>query len=124
MKKLLIVISLVIVFGCIACTFVACAKNDHNKITTDYAKLNNIEESEVDFTCYGEFRGTHVVMFNEIALQVLTSETVDGVTFHYPTSAHLTAYKNGIFYSLQEAFDKGLLTHANLVTLNRNFSRG
>ena len=123
MKRLLKIISLILVIFCVVSIFVACAEKEHTKITTNYAQLRNIEESNVDFICYGEFHGTHVVMFNEIALQVLTSETVDGVTFNYPTSTHLTAYNNGNFYSLQEAFDNGLLTHSNLLTLRNNYNR-
>ena len=122
MKRLLKIISLILVLFCVVSIFVACSEKEHAKITTDYAKLHNVEEKYVDFICYGEFHGTHVVMFNEIALQVLTSETVDGVTFNYPTSLHLTAYNNGNFYSLQEAFDNGLLTHGNLVTLRNKFN--
>lgn len=123
MRKAVKIISIILVLFCVVSIFVACSEKEHTKITTDYAQLHNIEETNVDFICYGEFHGTHVVMFNEMALQVLTSETVDGVTFNYPTSTHLTAYNNGEFYSLQEAFDNGLLTHSNLLTLRNNYNR-
>ena len=122
MKKLLKIIALITVLSCVVSIFGACAEKEHAKITTDYAQLHNVEESHVVFVCYGEFRGTHVVMFNELAAQVITSETVDGVTFDYPTTTHLTAYNNGNFYSLREAFDNGLLTHNNLLTLRDNYN--
>ena len=122
MKRLLKIVSLILILFCVANIFVACSDKKHGKITTDYAQLHNIDKSCVSFICYGEFRGTHVVMFNELAPQVLTSETVDGVTFNYPTTIHLTAYKNGYFYSLSEAFEQGLLTHGNLVTLRDKYN--
>ena len=118
MKKVSRFLALLLFFVCVATVFVACNEQDeHTKIINAYAKLQKVDISSVEFTCYGEFGETHVGMFSGVALDVLTSETVDGVTFYYPTSIHYTACNSGKFYSLQEAFDNGLLTHENLVKL-------
>lgn len=116
MKKVLSMLSLILVICCMSFAF-ACTESEHKKITTAYAKLYNIDESEISFTCYAEFNSAHVLMFNRNYPDALSTETVDDVVFRHSQIKTFDVYSNGEFYSLQEAFDSGLLTHDNLITL-------
>ncbi|MBD5631977.1 MAG: hypothetical protein HDP34_01940 [Clostridia bacterium] len=122
MKKILNILSLTILICCIAVLFTACTENGHKTITTDYAKLHNVDESEISFTCYAEFEGTHVLMLNGYYPDALSIEVVDGVVFNHSQIKTFTVYSNGEFYSLQEAFDSGLVTHDNLLTLREIYN--
>ena len=119
MKKLSRIITLMLAVCCMAIFFTACNKDkEHEKIIAEYAKLKNVDESSVGFACCGEFGGTHVFIdLYGVHNQVITPETVDGVTFYHPVQMRFYVYNNGNFYRLQEAFDNGLLTHDNLLTL-------
>ena len=121
MKKLWKIFAIILACCCIATLFTAC-NNEHDKIAEDYATLHGVEKSSVDFTCYGEFGGTHVIMFNRIYPDALSTETVDGVTFHHSQIKTFDVYNGGNFYSLQEAFNSGLLNHDNLVTLRDKYN--
>lgn len=122
MKKLSRLLTLLLVVCSIAVIFSACNNDDHDKITADYAELHNIDESHVEFICYGEFDGTHVLLFNVLSNQVLTLEIVDEVVFYHPSQIKFTVYNDGNFYSLHEAFDNGLLTHDNLLTVRDRYN--
>ncbi|MCH5351475.1 MAG: hypothetical protein J1F39_05870 [Clostridiales bacterium] len=121
MKKHIRAISLILIL-CFAAALISCEKTDHKKIAEEYAKLNKAVESGIDFTCYGEFNGAHVVMLNGVYPDALSEETVDGVTFYHSQIKSFDVYKNGKFYTLREAFDNGLLTHDNLVTLSESYN--
>lgn len=114
-KKLLI--PLLLLICCTVFAFTACAENEHKTITTAYAKLHNVDKSEISFTCYAEFDGVHILMLNVSYPDALSTETVDGVVFHHSQIKTFVVYSNGEFYSLQEAFDSGLINHDNLLTL-------
>ena len=122
MKKLSRTMILLFLLSTFILIFSACSNNEHNKITKDYAKLGNISKSEVSFKCYGEFEDTHVIMFGGLYAQALSSEVVDGVTFYHSELKTFAVYNNGNFYSLHEAYDNGLLTHDNLLTLRDKYN--
>lgn len=56
-------------------------------------------------------------MLNAMYPDALSSEIVDGVAFNHSQIKTFDVYSNGEFYSLQEAFDSGLITHDNLLKL-------
>ena len=58
-----------------------------------------------------------VLDFGELTSQAYSSETVAGVTFYYTTGAQMSVWKDGEFYSLQEAYDQELLTKTDLKRL-------
>lgn len=122
MKKLSRLLTLLLVVCSIAVIFSACNSNDHDKITADYAKLKNVDKAEIDFTCYAEFDGTHVLMLNWDYPDALSEEIVHGVVFRHNQIKTFDVYNKGEFYSLQEAFNNGLLTHNNLVTLRDRYN--
>ena len=118
MKNLQRLLLVLIIVCCTTLAFTACNENEHKAITTDYAKLHNIDESEISFTCYAEFNGTHILILNAMYPDAESSEIVDGVVFNHSQIKTFDVYRNGEFYSLQEAFDNGLLTHDNLLLRN------
>lgn len=107
----------------IAVIFSACNNDEHNEIAAAYAKQLNVDKSEIDFTCFLEIEGTHILMFNTLYPDALSEETVDGVVFHHDQVKTFDVYNNGIFYSLQEAFNNGLVSHENLLTLRDLYNR-
>ena len=121
MKKHIKIVSLILAFCC-AALLCACEKSDHQKIAAEYAKRNKVTAEEIDFTCYGEFNGAHVVMLNGVYPDALSEETVGGVTFFHSQIKSFDVYKNGRFYTLREAFDGGLITRDNLISLSESYN--
>lgn len=103
--------------------FCACGKNEKEEIKKAYAKLHNVHASDVSCKSYGEFDGTYVLIISVKdmdATTALNDVTVDGVDFHFHIGITFDVYRKGAFYTLQEAFDSGLLTHEDLLTVRRN----
>ena len=75
---------------------------------------------ELSVTYYGEYGGAHVGFINGILMytQALTSETVAGVTFRYNSGQKMLVYVDGELMRLGEAYDRGLLTQEDLITLH------
>lgn len=121
MKRILVSLSFILVICCL-CTFTACTENEHKSITKAYAQRYNLDESEISFTCYAEFDGVHVLILNGFYPDALSSEIVDGVVFQHSQILTFDVYCKGEFYNLQEAFDSGLLTHDNLITLRDSYN--
>ncbi len=119
LKGLLLALLLVC---CTSFAFTACAENEHNAITAAYAKLHNVDESEISFTCYAEFNNTHILILNALYSDAFSSEIVDGVVFSHSQIKTFDVYNNGEFCSLQKAFDSGLVTHNNLLTLQKIYN--
>ena len=59
--------------------------------------------------CYGNFDGS-IVIFSPGMLAVVTSKEIAGHIFSYGSSFSLTCYHDGVFYPLEEAYEKGLIS--------------
>ena len=96
-------------------------KSVHDRIGDEWKDQTGAKE-EVTVKCYGEFGDVHVVLLIcGDAPAVEGEERVDGVDFHYNYDAfRLTVWQAEKFYSLQEGFERGILTHENLVTVREN----
>ncbi len=80
----------------------------------------NLTEADVTLRRYGEFDGTHVLLIDvagSATAQVETLETVDGITFCFAVRESFDVYRAEEFYTLQQAFDLGFLTHDNLYSV-------
>lgn len=55
--------------------------------------------------------------------QALTYTFIDNVYFAYPDFQQLDVYNGGEIYSLEEAFAAGLLTHENLLDIQKKYHR-
>lgn len=75
---------------------------------------------ELSVTYYGEYNGAHVGFIHGILMytQALSSETVAGVTFRYNSGQKMLVYFDGELMRLGEAYDRGLLTQEDLITLH------
>lgn len=73
--------------------------------------------------CYGEFNGTYVliIFYGDTVNDVFHTLTVDGITFYFGGGYTFSVYREGDFFTLQEAFVNGLLTHENLLTVRENY---
>lgn len=93
----------------------------HDRIGDEWKNQIGAKE-KVTVKCYGEFDGVHVVLLiSGGAVGAISEETVDGVDFHYNYAAFpLTVWQSDKSYSLKEAFESGILTHENLVTVMEN----
>lgn len=122
MKRLQLLFAIMVMI-CFSFSVAACSQSEHDKIGAEWKNLTETE-GKVMVECYGEFHDVHVVLLlcGGVA-DVVGEETVDGVDFHYNYAAHpLTVWKDHKFYSLKEAFEDGILTHENLVTVRENHS--
>ncbi len=116
--------AMIIAVCCFFTLLSACVQLAHEQIAADWGKLHNREKEEVHVDCYGEFDGAHVVMLTmdeEGFMAVVGGETVGGVEFRYNyASLRFNVWYDGSFYTLQEAFDEGILTHDDLLTVREN----
>lgn len=69
---------------------------------------------------YGTYSDCVVVMLTDRHTGYTTAiedETIAGVTIRYSDANRIVAYKDGVLYTLQEAYDIGFLTVANIVRI-------
>lgn len=73
---------------------------------------------------YGEYDGAHVGFINGILnyTQAFCSETVGGITFRYSTGQKLLVFSNGELMSLQEAYERDVMTKESLISLHKAYS--
>ena len=58
------------------------------------------------------------------ASTVITDILVGNILFEYPSSYTLDVYHGGTFYTLEMAFENGLLTRSDLLALQKNYNNG
>ena len=78
-------------------------------------------EMDIDyFDYYGIYNGV-VVFFSdgEISATVIWEKNVAGVEFKWPSAASIMVYKDGLIYSLEKAYEDGLLTERNIKSISR-----
>ena len=129
MKKFFVSVA-VVLCALIAC-LAACAPDDgypseaiKNKIENAYAETLE-EGEEAHITAFlGEYRGTYVVEFADpdgIAEDVIYHEKAGDVVITCSHPTVFRAYRGGRLYTLQQAFDDGLLTNAELDAVKNSY---
>jgi hypothetical protein len=100
-------------------------KKVEEQIRKDYlVKLDdsNIKlESVYIFKRYGIYNDSHAVIIAIHGFEPppsIDEMMIEGFAFSFNTGRHITAWKDGEFFSLQVAFDKGLLTLENIETIH------
>ncbi|MBQ7646285.1 MAG: leucine-rich repeat protein, partial [Clostridia bacterium] len=99
------------------------------KIKEDYAKYENEfspfladkAENVVIREKYGPYNGAYVMFINFYNAGfpcIITEEKVSTAIFVYSTAQKLTVYKNGRFMTLTEAFENGILSVGDIISLN------
>ena len=72
--------------------------------------------------CYGIYNGCVPMCFEGYALSyaaVETTEEIAGITFEYGSSNTIQVWKDGNFYSMQDAYDQTYLTTEDVQTIFR-----
>ena len=80
-------------------------------------------EQEISLRCYGAFDGVYVLYVDVESWMypsVVWSEVVADVEFVYGSGQSLKAYSDGAFYSLTDAYENGILSRDNLLTVQQN----
>jgi hypothetical protein len=88
-----------------------------NQIKQDYYGILNNNSYTIEdvyiYRLYGMFDGGVGVKMalNGVSLPpAIDIITVEGFTFYFNTGQHIKIWKDGVFYSLQNAYDEGILT--------------
>ena len=71
---------------------------------------------------YGTYNGA-IVFFGAGELAQMWNISVAGVEFEWTSSANIWVYKDGRFYSLEDAYEDGLLTERNIKSISRRHER-
>lgn len=90
------------------------------EIIATYRKKENLsEDQKVTFSdYYAEYNGAYALkIYQSGYYPVIRYDEVDGVNFTYSSNVFASIYKDGVIYSVKEAFNVGLLTHDDLVDL-------
>ena len=75
---------------------------------------------------YREYYGTYsgaVVFFGEGQTDGFWHISVAGVEFKWPSGANIMVYKEGRFFSLEKAYEEGVLTERNIKSISRRHER-
>ena len=86
-------------------------------------KYPDLPFEQLSLRCYGAFDGVYVIFQDGIwdCIDMVTSETIAGVTFVYPDGLHMTVYCDGAFYTLSEAYENGILSYDDLLTTQQTY---
>ena len=125
MKKL---ISLLLVICMLCPLFVGCANQDKDyKMKKNYIRQFKIKDKEpedviIDYDG-GTYSGARIVMLDtEWHDPEKWTETIGDTTIQYYDSNRLYAYKNGKFYTLSDAYEKGKLSKNEITQIALKFS--
>ena len=98
-------------------------KNDYLKFyfgdNPNYPGGYNIENVRIR-NYYGTYNGGVVMIIDGYRgfAQALRDEEIAGITFKYSSSQGFEVWKNGNFYNLKSAYEKGILTKSDIETIN------
>lgn len=73
------------------------------------AYFNQYGDEFHSYRYYGEYNGCYVFFRSGIA-DATETKLIAGCYFYHTKLFNLYAYKDGVFYSLEEAYEKGLIT--------------
>ncbi|MCL2763168.1 MAG: hypothetical protein FWD36_08205 [Treponema sp.] len=76
---------------------------------------------------YGTYNGAVAVMMGHKQAMygmIITRVTVAGITFTYGDTNSISVWKEGLFYTLQSAYDFGLLTRDDLESISNWYPKG
>ena len=92
----------------------------YNKYKNKYPDL---PFEQLSLRCYGAFDGVYVIFEDGVwsAFCVVTSEVIADVIFTYPDSIHMRVYCDGEFYTMTEAYEKGILSYDNLLATHKTY---
>jgi len=126
----LLTLSLVIVLASVI--LVACGRNNGGnapvidtslelQIRQSFADKHSVSVETVSVEVYfGTYEGTSVVLMAStefIPGDIVTTVTISEINFVFPTANVFIAWREGSFYSVQQAYDNDFLTRSQLQTI-------
>ncbi len=102
---------------------IALTKDEQREIVWEYIANSSDLEYEIDSTyavrCYGKFGNVYVVMIDGpwMYTQAIRNEVIAGYTFTFPDGQRMHIYKEGNFYSLNKAYELGIISEEDLVAI-------
>ena len=137
-RIVLIILSALLILSAVACGKIEDNSNEENnnipktpeemasQIKQEYInayKIKSVKNNDIPLKVFGIFDETWVLFVNYGTFaDVMCYITVDDITFEIGSTNYPKVYNNGIFYSLNEAFDNGILTSENIRTLHENYT--
>ena len=121
MKKFWLILAAMLV-ALSAAAFGGCTEED--RILRDWKWENKyyFSGSPISIDVRGVYGDTYVFyVYGPVAGDAITTDLVDNVYFAYPTTRQLEVYNDGEFYTLSSAFEAGLLTHEDLLDIQKNY---
>lgn len=101
---------------------IALSEELQREIVWEY--IAGAEESELESTygvrCYGKFGEAYAVMVDGsifMYTQAMRTELVAGYTFTFSDGQQMYIYKEGVFYSLLKAYELGIISEENVVSI-------
>ena len=98
----------------IKAAFIAAHVNDEPPVTED----------EISLRCYGVFDNVYVLFVDVESwgyTGAIETDIIADVQFIYSCSQKMTVYSDGTFYSLPDAYENGILSRDELLTLQENY---
>lgn len=113
----IICLSLIIASCLILTSFIENAKYSPfqrtiKQIEKDYKKKTGDSVQVMHY--YGNFDGCIPVRFSYYSFDLYSEENIGGITFYYESTDRITVWKNGNFYSVEEAYNTGMLSYEQL----------
>jgi len=65
----------------------------------------------------GTYNGYVVIQFPYFAITVVWYEEIDGIGFEDASPPGITVWKDGVFYTMTDLYERGLLTREDLLTI-------
>jgi len=90
-------------------------------IRQDFAEQHDIRVDDVFVSFYyGTYYETSIILMGStefVGGDTVTTVTISGIEFVFPTTVVFSAWRDGIFYSVQQAYDNDWLTRPMLRTI-------
>ncbi len=127
MKKFLF--ALVAALVALAAASAGCADTVEGRILREWKAEHDYRDEPGGYPLSVDMRGrygeTYVFYINGTAAgAAITVDIVDNVYFSYPSLRQLEVYNGGRFYTLSSAFEAGLLSHEDLLDIQKNYNDG
>lgn len=108
------------------------SKEKQQEIITAFIAENSdakypLKKEDISLRCYGAFDGAYVLFVDVVGwnyTMAIETDVIAGVEFVYSSGQKMTVYYSGKFYTLSEAYDRGVLSLASLRAVQKSYKEG